>query len=453
METAEEKLAFLANHRDERDRRLTRCSRTRQHNWVNLTSNDFDDADSAGEQGDQGSEDGGQRAGDLQAVFAGRDQPTATNGFMTMSVDALARRSVLLDAYEPTDESAERIGETGASLIHRIKWTRKSEERCLRSGRSQVIRASADRACDSIDRSVSVNLTLTRSLNDDRIELRQLFPIRRTDNGAIVLHRPWLAEAVHGCWRRIGVADLPFRRRLPADCLLVRFDVRRRASRSTTSPTGRSSSSPVTTRAQSPHPSPLPAGEGQDAGKAARKITKEAIFHYCYAVLHDPLYREKYAQNLKREFPRIPFYADFWQWADWGEQLMALHIGYETVEPFALARTDTPDAKARAAGQPPKAHAASPTRRPAASRSTRETTLRGVPPRSLDLQAGQPQRARLGARPVQGEASPRTRPSARSSTPTASPTTRKRSIDLLARVTTVSVETVRIVEAMKTAAR
>lgn len=60
-----------------------------------------------------------------------------------------------------------------------------------------------------------------------------------------------------------------------------------------------------------------------------RPITKEAIFHYVYGVLHDPVYREKYALNLKREFPRIPFYADFWQWAGWGEQLMALHIGKE----------------------------------------------------------------------------------------------------------------------------
>ena len=59
--------------------------------------------------------------------------------------------------------------------------------------------------------------------------------------------------------------------------------------------------------------------------KGARKITKEAIFHYCYAVLHDPVYREKYAQNLKREFLRIPFYADFWQWADWGAALMQSH--------------------------------------------------------------------------------------------------------------------------------
>ena len=46
------------------------------------------------------------------------------------------------------------------------------------------------------------------------------------------------------------------------------------------------------------------------AGKKARPITKESIFHYVYAVLHDPLYRNKYAQNLKREFPRIPLYGE-----------------------------------------------------------------------------------------------------------------------------------------------
>lgn len=49
-------------------------------------------------------------------------------------------------------------------------------------------------------------------------------------------------------------------------------------------------------------------------------ITKDAIFAYCYAVLHDPVYREKYALNLKREFPRIPFYPDFAQWVAWGKR-------------------------------------------------------------------------------------------------------------------------------------
>ena len=67
-----------------------------------------------------------------------------------------------------------------------------------------------------------------------------------------------------------------------------------------------------------------------------KKITKEDIFHYCYAVLHNPGYRTKYELNLKREFPRIPFYADFRKWADWGKEFMELHIDYETVAPYAL---------------------------------------------------------------------------------------------------------------------
>lgn len=69
-------------------------------------------------------------------------------------------------------------------------------------------------------------------------------------------------------------------------------------------------------------------------------LTKTDIFHYVYAVLHHPAYRAKYEQNLKREFPRIPFYEDFWQWAGWGERLMTLHLGYETVEPWALERSE-----------------------------------------------------------------------------------------------------------------
>ena len=49
--------------------------------------------------------------------------------------------------------------------------------------------------------------------------------------------------------------------------------------------------------------------------KYGRGIAKDDIFAYVYGVLHDPVYRETYAINLKREFPRIPFYPDFRQWA------------------------------------------------------------------------------------------------------------------------------------------
>ena len=74
-------------------------------------------------------------------------------------------------------------------------------------------------------------------------------------------------------------------------------------------------------------------------------ITKQSIFHYVYAVLHNPQYRQKYELNLKREFPRIPFYDDFRQWSAWGAKLMDLHINYESQEPYQLKRIDIDSAQ------------------------------------------------------------------------------------------------------------
>lgn len=71
-------------------------------------------------------------------------------------------------------------------------------------------------------------------------------------------------------------------------------------------------------------------------------ISKEDIFHYTYAVLHNPAYRIKYELNLKRSLPRLPFYVNFNQWVNWGKQLMDLHINYETVEVYPLTRIDFP---------------------------------------------------------------------------------------------------------------
>ena len=168
-------------------------------------------------------------------------------------------------------------------------------------------------------------------------------------------------------------------------------------------------------------------------------------------MLHDPVYREKYAQNLKREFPRIPFYADFWQWADWGEQLMALHIGYEQVEPLALARTDTPDAKARAAGQPPKAMLRSD---PAIGVITldSETTLRGVPAEAWTYKLGN--RSAIDWVLDQYKERKPKDPTIREKFDTYRfADYKEKVVDLLGRVATVSVETMKIVNAMRAAAR
>jgi len=71
-----------------------------------------------------------------------------------------------------------------------------------------------------------------------------------------------------------------------------------------------------------------------------KKIAKEDIFYYVYAVLHNPAYRKEYEINLKREFPRIPFYDDFKNWRNRGKTLMDLHISFETAAPFNLKRIE-----------------------------------------------------------------------------------------------------------------
>jgi predicted helicase len=73
-------------------------------------------------------------------------------------------------------------------------------------------------------------------------------------------------------------------------------------------------------------------------------LTKEKIFYYTYAVIYNPNYREKYKQNLKREFPRLPFYADFRKWSEFGKKLLDLHIHFETVDPYNL-KVDTQEIK------------------------------------------------------------------------------------------------------------
>ena len=65
-------------------------------------------------------------------------------------------------------------------------------------------------------------------------------------------------------------------------------------------------------------------------------ITKWAIFHYVYGLLHHPSYREKYKANLKREFPRLPMAPDFWTLSKSGEKLADLHLNYEAQAPYPL---------------------------------------------------------------------------------------------------------------------
>lgn len=179
-------------------------------------------------------------------------------------------------------------------------------------------------------------------------------------------------------------------------------------------------------------------------GKAAA-ITKDDIFAYVYAVLHDPVYRETYALNLKREFPRIPLYPDFRKWRDWGQALLDLHIGYETVAPFALTRTDAPDPK-RAEGTTPAVKLKSDAENGIVVLDA-DTQLSGIPTEAW--------RYRLGNRSAidwvldqHKEKTPKD-PTIREKFNTYRFADYKETVvDLLARVVTVSLETVAITDAM-----
>jgi predicted helicase len=91
-------------------------------------------------------------------------------------------------------------------------------------------------------------------------------------------------------------------------------------------------------------------------------ITKWDIFYYVYGVLHHPVYREKFAENLKRDLPRIPLINDVGAglappssdngrdsregrasrtptspfWTVSRKELADLHVDYEALDPYPL---------------------------------------------------------------------------------------------------------------------
>ncbi|MEK6301849.1 MAG: type ISP restriction/modification enzyme [Acidobacteriota bacterium] len=74
-------------------------------------------------------------------------------------------------------------------------------------------------------------------------------------------------------------------------------------------------------------------------------ITKWDIFHYVYALLHHAVYRERYAANLKRELPRIPFAPGFRAFADAGARLADIHVNYEEQPEYPLDKIEVPGAQ------------------------------------------------------------------------------------------------------------
>ncbi|WP_307858269.1 DEAD/DEAH box helicase [Cellulomonas fulva] len=74
-------------------------------------------------------------------------------------------------------------------------------------------------------------------------------------------------------------------------------------------------------------------------------VTKDDIFFYVYGLLHSPDYRATFAADLKKSLPRIPKVAgraDFDAFVAAGRSLADLHVGYERVEPYPLTIVGEP---------------------------------------------------------------------------------------------------------------
>ncbi len=235
-----------------------------------------------------------------------------------LSKTAVARRvQYLLGSYDAQRMSLTHVDRhiVDQHIIYDIKWTRKLKNILRRNG---AIRYGADSLRRHLYRPYTMKwVYYSDALNEDLYQLGSIFPTKEPAPVIMVSGLP--ASKPFQC---LATNELPAYDVLEKPQCIARYryaDGRRIDN--------------ITDWALdqfSTHYGPKVA------------ITKDDIFHYVYAVLHDPVYRETYALNLRREFPRIPFYADFPRWAGWGEKLMELHIGYETVEPWELTRVEVP---------------------------------------------------------------------------------------------------------------
>ncbi len=156
-------------------------------------------------------------------------------------------------------------------------------------------------------------------------------------------------------------------------------------------------------------------------------------------MLHNPVYRHEYAVDLTREFPRLPLYHDFDAWARMGQELLDLHIGFESAEPYPLERIDKAGDAKRVILKPDKERGS--------IVLDDKTTLTGFPPDAW--------RYRLGNRSAlewvldqYKEKKPRDPTIAEKFNTYRFAAYKERVIDLLKRVCAVSVRTMEIVDGM-----
>jgi predicted helicase len=272
------------------------------HNWVNLTSNDFETLMPLASKETKAAK----TAGKERAIFKLFSLGVVTNRdewVYDERDEALhAKVNFLVETYNgdvSSHQASANAANPHADFGTAIKWTRAVKADLNKGLRYTFDDTATIEAC--YRPFVKRRLYFHPKLNEMQYQLPSIFGRGEVRNPSIVIsdataQKPWMVCAVeqvpdlHFVGAAAGTVCMPVQRLAPdggradniTDWALKQFTAHYKEATAT--------------------------GAVKASASKARKITKEAIFHYCYAVLHDPVYREKYAQNLKREFPRIPLY-------------------------------------------------------------------------------------------------------------------------------------------------
>jgi predicted helicase len=76
------------------------------------------------------------------------------------------------------------------------------------------------------------------------------------------------------------------------------------------------------------------------------EVSKEDIFFFVYGLLHSRDYLSRFASDLKKMIPRIPYVTDFWGFSRGGRALADWHLGYESVDLWDLGGLPAAEASA-----------------------------------------------------------------------------------------------------------
>lgn len=68
-------------------------------------------------------------------------------------------------------------------------------------------------------------------------------------------------------------------------------------------------------------------------------LTKTDIFYYVYGILHSTEYKQRFGADLKKMLPRVPMATDFWPFSEAGRALAEWHLNYESVTPHPLKQS------------------------------------------------------------------------------------------------------------------